>query len=63
MTWSVQEREETRVNRREVRKVLGKQLKKSYSEMLSTPLPQHLLDLLRVFDQAEGSVTSLKTRK
>jgi hypothetical protein len=37
MTWSVQE-QETRVNRREVRKVLGKQLKESYSEMLSTPL-------------------------
>ena len=62
MTWSVQE-QETRVNRREVRKVLGKQLKESYSEMLSTPLPEHLLDLLGDFDQAEGSVTSLKTRK
>ena len=53
MTWSVQE-QETRVNRREVRKVLGKQLKESYSEMLSTPLPQHLLDLLSDFDQAEA---------
>jgi hypothetical protein len=52
LTWSVREQEK-RVKRREVRKVVGEQLEESYREMLSTPPPQHLLDLLRDFDKAD----------